>query len=139
VYTPLKRTTRWATEVGSVSGALPPLLGAAAAGDPLSAPAWLLAAVLLFWQMPHFYAIGWRYRSQYQAAGLPLLPVVDPDGRRTSYWATGYTAALVAVSLLPWLTGSFGAVYGVPAATVGVGLLGCCIGFIKGRPDRTAA
>jgi heme o synthase len=76
VYTPLKRRTRWATEIGSVSGALPPLLGAAAAGHAWAAPAWVLATVVLFWQMPHFFAVGWMYRDDYRAAGFPLLPAV---------------------------------------------------------------
>jgi protoheme IX farnesyltransferase len=93
VYTPMKRTTRWATEVGSVSGALPPLLGSAAAGDFWSVPAWILAAVLLFWQMPHSFAIGWIHRADYRAAGMPLLPAVD-----VSVTATLTAAVLLAMA-----------------------------------------
>jgi len=86
VYTPLKRRTRWATEIGSISGALPALLGNAAAGNLGSRPGLVLAAVLLFWQMPHFFAIGWRHRLDYRAAGFPLLPAVDVSGARTATW-----------------------------------------------------
>lgn len=115
IYTPMKRRARWATEIGSLSGALPALLGAAAAGDLLSPPGWILAGILLFWQMPHFYAIGWRYRADYQAAGLPLLPATDPTGRQTARWSLGYSLILAVISLIPWLTGTLGHVYGVVA------------------------
>jgi protoheme IX farnesyltransferase len=71
IYTPLKRRTRWATEVGSLSGALPALLGNAAAGDLGARPGLVLTSILLLWQMPHFFAIGWRHRDDYRAAGFP--------------------------------------------------------------------
>lgn len=113
VYTPLKRRSRWATEVGSISGALPALLGNAAAGDLGSHAGVVLTAILLFWQMPHFFAIGWRHRVDYRAAGFPLLPAVDATGARTAAWSLGYTIALVVVSLAPWALGWFGALTGV--------------------------
>lgn len=119
MYTPLKRRTRWATEVGAVSGALPPLLGAAAAGDFLARPAWVLAAILLCWQMPHFFAIGWMHRDDYRAAGFPLLPAVDAVGKRTAAWSLGYTVLLVMTSLIPWVAGWFGPIYGIPAGLAG--------------------
>ncbi len=113
IYTPLKRRTRWATEIGSLSGALPALLGNAAAGDLASRPGLVLTAILLFWQMPHFFAIGWRHRIDYRAAGFPLLPAVDPTGARTAGWSFGYAVALVFASLAPWALGWLGAIYGV--------------------------
>jgi len=111
----MKRWTRWATEAGAIPGAMPPLLGAAAAGDPVNAGAWVLAGILLFWQMPHFYGIGWTCREDYRMAGFPLLPAVDTDGRRTASWAMGYAWLLAAVSLLPWAMGWLGPVYGFTA------------------------
>jgi protoheme IX farnesyltransferase len=123
VYTPLKRRTRWATEVGAISGALPALLGNAAAGHLGSHSGVVLAAVLLFWQMPHFYAIGWRYRSDYRAAGFNLLPAVDRTGARTAAWSLVYTIALVIASLLPWALGWLGALYGLTAAAAGAWFL----------------
>lgn len=139
VYTPLKRRTVWATELGSFSGALPPLLGAAAAGDVFSPAAWLLAALLLFWQMPHFYGIGWMYQKDYRAAGFPLLPAVDSTGQSTAFWSLFYTLCLGLVSLLPWLFGPFGVFYGIPAAIGFAYLLSRAIAFQRNRTDRDAA
>jgi len=119
VYTPLKRRTRWATEIGAVSGALPALLGNAAAGDLAARPGIALTAILLLWQMPHFFAIGWRHRDDYRAAGFPLLPAVDPDGRRTAAWSLGYSVALLIVSLVPWALGWFGPIYGLAMVSAG--------------------
>lgn len=123
VYTPLKRRTRWATEIGAISGALPPLLGNAAAGDLWAAPGVALAALLLCWQMPHFFAIGWRHRADYRAAGFRLLPAVDLAGARTAAWSLGYAALLLPVSLAPWALGHLGAIYGVTAALAGAGFV----------------
>lgn len=137
IYTPLKRRTRWATEVGSLSGALPPLIGAAAGGEPFSVSGVSLFLVLLFWQMPHFYAIGWMHRDDYQAAGFPLLPATDPDGRRTARWSTLYTSLLLAASLLPWLLGWFGAVYGAAALLGGLLFLGRALAFQRAAGDSS--
>jgi protoheme IX farnesyltransferase len=138
VYTPLKPRTRWATEMGSISGALPPLIGAAAAGDPGSKPAWLLAGILLFWQMPHSFAVGWMHRDDYRQAGFPLLPAVDPTGGRTAGWALAYTLGLLVVSLAPWALGGVGPVYGIVAAVGGLGLLVAGVRFLtqSDRRDR---
>lgn len=115
VYTPLKRRTRWATEIGSISGALPALLGNAAAGDLAAQPGLVLAAILMFWQMPHFFAIGWRHRDDYRAAGFPLLPAIDVTGARTAAWSLAYVIGLVGVSLAPWGAGWLGGIYGATA------------------------
>lgn len=138
IYTPLKRCTHWATEVGSVSGALPPLLGSAAAGHVWSAPALVLAVVLLFWQMPHFFTIGWIYRHDYRAAGLPLLPAQDETGQRTARWSLGYTIPLTAALVLPWPMGWMGPLYGVTAAGCATVLLVMALRFLQ-RPDEHSA
>ncbi len=138
IYTPLKRRTRWATEIGSLSGALPALLGNAAAGDPGARPGLVLGAILLLWQMPHFFAIGWRHRRDYQAAGFPLRPAVDPTGRNTASWSFGYTLLLAPVSLLPWVAGWLGAFYGVGAALAGGWLLQHA-GRFRWSTDRDAS
>lgn len=138
VYTPMKRRTRWATEVGSISGALPALLGSAAAGDVTSRPGLVLTAVLLCWQMPHFFAIGWRHRADYRAAGLPLLPVVDATGQRTASWSFGYAAILLIVSVVPWALGWLGACYGITAALAGGAFLGYAGHFCRAS-DRDGA
>lgn len=139
VYTPLKRRTRWATEIGAISGALPPLLGNAAGGDLWAAPGTALAALLLFWQMPHFFAIGWRHREDYRTAGFKLLPAMDPTGKSTAVWSLFYAALLLPVSLAPWALGHLGALYGVPAALAGCAFLTCAWQFAAAPGDRDAA
>ena len=105
VYTPLKTRTSLATLVGAVPGALPPVIGWAAATGDITLPALVLFGIVFFWQMPHFLAIAWMYRDDYARAGIPLLPVLEPDGRRTGQQALLYAAALWPVSLLPALVG----------------------------------
>jgi protoheme IX farnesyltransferase len=110
-YTPLKTRTVWATFVGAIPGAIPPMIGWAAASGRLSAGAWALFAILFVWQFPHFHAIAWMYREDYARAGILMLPVVDKDGTRTFRQIILYAAALVAVSLLPTLLGMTGVLY----------------------------
>lgn len=101
LYTPMKRRTNLNTLVGAVPGALPPVVGYVAVTSQLDAYAGLLFLVVFFWQIPHFLAIAWRYRDQYQNAGLIMLPVEDPDGRRTGLHMVTYGFSLLAVSIFP--------------------------------------
>ena len=119
VYTPLKTRTSLATLVGAVPGALPPVIGWAAATGDITLPALVLFGIVFFWQMPHFLAIAWMYRDDYARAGIPLLPVLEPDGRRTGQQALLYAAALWPVSLMPALVGLAGAPYSVVATVLG--------------------
>jgi protoheme IX farnesyltransferase len=135
----LKRRTRWATEIGAVSGALPALLGNAAAGELAAVPGLTLTAVLLCWQMPHFFALGWRHRDDYRAAGFPLLPAIDATGARTAAWSLGYAVALFVVSLLPWVAGELGAVYGMCALGAGLDFLRRAWRFRRDATGRDAA
>ena len=121
VYTPLKRRTHLNTLVGAVPGALPPVVGyAAATGQVLDATAVLLFLILYFWQVPHFLAIAWRYREEYRRGGMQMLPVVDPDGSSTSLQMMIYVTALVGVSLAPPLFGVTHSLYAVVALLLGV-------------------
>ena len=134
VYTPLKRYTSLATVVGAVPGALPPLIGWVGAGGSLSTPApWSLFLLMFLWQLPHFLAIAWLYREDYARAGLPMLPVVDPRGTLTGRQAALWAATLVPVSELPFLLGMSGAVYGVAAMVLGVGLFALAARFMLSR------
>src|SRR4029077_8207999 len=81
VYTPMKRHSQLATLVGAIPGALPPMIGWAAARGALTPDAWALFAIVFVWQIPHFMAIAWLYRQDFERAGFPLLPVVHPDGK----------------------------------------------------------
>lgn len=136
VYTPLKRRTSLATIIGAIPGALPPVIGWTAARSALDLEAWVLFAIVFLWQMPHFLAIGWLYRDDYERAGFPLLPVVDPDGRSTARQALLYTSALVPVSLAPVLVGLTAPVYAIGAAALGLAFVALAFCFVV---DRTAA
>jgi protoheme IX farnesyltransferase len=120
VYTPLKSRTSLATLVGAVPGALPPVIGWAAATRDVSLPSLVLFGIVFFWQMPHFLAIAWLYRLDYARAGIPLLPVLEPDGRRTGQQALLYAAGLLPVSLLPAVIGLAGPAYLAIATVLGV-------------------
>jgi protoheme IX farnesyltransferase len=111
IYTPLKRVTSFSTVVGAIPGALPPVIGWAAAQDALSRGAWVLFAIVFLWQLPHFLAIAWIHREDYARAGFPMLPVIEPDGRSTARQSMIYAAALLPVSLAPTLVGMTGSLY----------------------------
>ena len=120
IYTPMKRRTSLATVVGAVPGALPPLIGWTAAGGPIAAAApWALFAIMFLWQLPHFLAISWLYRDDYARAHLPMLSVIDTDGRMTSRQALVWAAALVPISLLPAVVGLSTPVYAAGALVLG--------------------
>ncbi|HEX6976703.1 MAG TPA: heme o synthase, partial [Vicinamibacterales bacterium] len=111
IYTPLKRLSSFATVVGAIPGALPPVIGWAAARESLDQGAWVLFGIVFLWQLPHFLAIAWIYREDYARAGFPMLPVIEPDGKSTARQASVYAAALLPVSLAPTLIGLDGTGY----------------------------
>lgn len=131
VYTPLKRMTWLNTAVGAIPGALPPLMGWAAAHGELSGEGWSLFAILFFWQIPHFLAIAWLYREEYEKAGFVMLPSVDPDGTRTGRQAVSHTLGLMIVSLLPFLFRLTGTVYLVGALVVGAAFVFYAVQFSR--------
>jgi heme o synthase len=118
-YTPLKQRTSLCSIVGAVPGALPPVIGWAAAQDTIGIEAWILFTIMFLWQMPHSLAIGWLYRDDYAKAGFRLLPVIDPDGRVTGRQIVLNCAALLAVGLLPTLIGFAGVTYFFSALMLG--------------------
>jgi protoheme IX farnesyltransferase len=120
VYTPLKTRTWLCTVVGAVPGALPPVIGWAAARGTLDAGGWALFLILFVWQLPHFYAIAWMYRDDYARGGFPMLAVVDPDGIGTGRQIVSWTAALLPASLLPALMRLSGPLYAGGALVLGV-------------------
>ena len=138
IYTPMKRRSSLATLIGAVPGALPPLIGWTAASGSLSLGGWSLFAIVFLWQIPHFMAIAWLYRDDYARAGFPMLPVVEPDGRRTGLQAVFYAAALVPVSVAPTIVGLTGAAYFWTALVLGVGFVWMAARFALSRTDATA-
>lgn len=123
VYTPLKRVTWWNTVIGAIPGALPPMGGWTAATGHLDLGAWILFLILFVWQHPHFYAIAWMYKDDYERGGFKMLPVVDPDGRSTFRQVIWFSLALLPVSLLPTFCGMAGMVYGWGIAILGIVML----------------
>jgi len=138
VYTPLKRVTWLNTIVGAVPGALPPLIGWAAASGGLSAEGWVLFAIVFFWQMPHFFAIAWIYRDDYKAGGFEMLPAVDPEGASTGRLSVFHTMTLVPIALMPTILGLSGPVYFVSALVLGLAYLGFAIRFSLRKTSRNA-
>ncbi len=123
IYTPLKRKSSISTLVGAVPGALPAMGGWVAARGDISAEAWVLFAIVFFWQLPHFLAIACIYREDYARGGCPVLPVLDRDGRLTGFQIVVNCLALLSVSLLPTLLGLTGPLYFVGAFFLGVAFL----------------
>ena len=138
VYTPLKKRTSFATVIGAIPGALPPVIGWAAAADALSQGAWVLFGIVFLWQLPHFLAIAWIYREDYARAGLPMLPVIEPDGRSTARQAVVYTAALLPLALAPTLVGMSGTAYFTGALILTLMFLGISVRFAMTRAVRDA-
>lgn len=138
VYTPLKRVDGIATVVGAVPGAVPVLIGWAAATDGLSAGAWRLFLVLFLWQLPHFLAIGWMYRADYRRAGLRMMPDGDGDEAATVRQVVAWSVALVVASLLPTVAGDAGAAYAVVALLLGAAFLGVALQLARRRTPLAA-
>lgn len=100
-YTPLKRVTPLATELGAIPGALPPLIGWVAAGAGFSTMGWVLFGILFAWQLPHFMAISWMCRADYEKGGFRMLSVADKSGRKVAHRALAWTVLLIGLSLVP--------------------------------------
>ena len=132
-YTPLKRVTSLCTVVGAIPGALPPLMGWAAARGSLGAAGWGLFAILFLWQLPHFLAIGWLYRDDYARGGFPMLSVTDKDGASTGRQAVLYATALLPVTLAAGMLASAGAGYLWGALILGLGFIACAAAFAWNR------
>lgn len=123
IYTPLKKRTTLATLVGAFPGAVPVLIGWAAARGGLNREAWILYAILFLWQFPHFFAIAWVYREDYARAGIRMLPVVDVSGERTFRQILAYAGVLVPASMLPSVVGTTGILYFFGAMVLGLAQL----------------
>ncbi|MFN7987677.1 MAG: heme o synthase [Thermoanaerobaculia bacterium] len=138
VYTPMKTRSPVSTIVGAVPGALPPLGGYTAAAGAIGAPGLALFGILFLWQMPHFYAIGWRHREDYGAAGFRILSTVDPTGRSSARHALAFGLLLVPVSLLPTFLGTAGLAYGAGALLLTAWFAGTAIRFYRETTDAAA-
>ena len=138
VYTPMKRVSWVNTTIGAFPGAMPPLLGWAAATGTLSFNAGMLFLILFIWQHPHFYAIAWMFREDYKKAGFKMLPCLQPDGEGTFSHVQGFTSALLPVSIAPSMTGMSGHFYLVGTLLSGIALLCVADRFVRSKSDCDA-
>ena len=123
LYTPLKRRSPVCTIIGAVPGAMPPVIGYAAAGRGLDVGALSLFLILFVWQFPHFDAIAWIYRKDYARGGIRMLPVIEPDGESTVMRVVICSVLLIPISLIPCFLGMTGALYATAAVTAGFAML----------------
>jgi protoheme IX farnesyltransferase len=137
-YTPLKQVSPHSTTIGAIPGAMPPLIGYAAAANLLNLEAWLLFAILFLWQFPHFYAIAWMYREDYERAGIRMLPVVEPDGESTAKRIFWLSLVLVPLTLMPSLFRFTGPVYLIGAQLAGFGFAFFCARVLEDRSKQRA-
>ncbi|MEP7270206.1 MAG: heme o synthase [Acidobacteriota bacterium] len=138
VYTPLKTRTTWCTFIGAIPGALPPLLGWTGATNQVGIEAVVLFGILFLWQFPHFHAIASLYREDYERAGIRMLPVVEPDGRRTAREIVLYTVALIPVSMLPTALKLSGSIYLAGAIVLGLWFLYVGLRAAKAKSKASA-
>jgi protoheme IX farnesyltransferase len=126
MYTPLKKISPLCTFVGAFPGAMPGVLGWTAARGHLEFEAFVLFAIVFFWQFPHFHAIALLYRDDYAKAGIRMLPVVESDGRSTARQILMYGAALLPTTLAPTMMGMAGLPYFIGASVLGLSLFYFC-------------
>jgi heme o synthase len=128
----LKRSTPQNIVIGGAAGAVPPLVGWAAATGHLDLTAFALFAVVFFWTPPHFWALAQVIKADYARAHIPMLPVVSGE-RSAKRQSVAYAVLTAFVSVIPFLTGSAGAVYLAGAVVLGVGLVGLTVLDLSGR------
>ncbi len=138
-YTPLKKVSPWATEVGAIPGALPPLIGWVAAGAGFSGLGWILFAFLFAWQIPHFMAICWTCRRDYEEAGFKMLSSIDPSGRKVARKTLIWTVVMIGISFLPYGTPGLGWFFLAGTFLLGLIALLPAIAFLSPDNRDTAA
>jgi len=138
VYTPLKKRSIWQTPIGAVAGAMPAVLGAAAAGAPWSLMGWTIFGIVFCWQFPHAMAIAWLYRDQFEAAGIKVATVVDPSGKAAGWFALFGAILLPVVSVLPLCFSLAGWTYAFIASLLALIYLACSVMFFK-TPNEVSA
>lgn len=136
-YTPLKTKTSLSTIVGAVPGALPPIIGWASASGSLNFQSFILFLIVFFWQLPHFLAIAWMYRGDYERAGLPMLSVIDKDGKFVARQMILNMCALMPVSLLPTIFHMTGTLYFFSAFGLGI-LFAAVVIYASANLDQRA-
>ena len=138
VYTPMKEISAWNTVVGAIPGALPVLIGWTVVKPELDAVAWLVFAILFVWQFPHFFAIAWIYRDDYENAGIKMFPATAVGRRYTALQAMACCALLLSITLAPPLLRLGGPIYGLGALACGLYFLSYAIAFMREETPKRA-
>ncbi|MBT7657126.1 MAG: UbiA family prenyltransferase, partial [Phycisphaerae bacterium] len=126
------------TLVGAVVGALPPLIGWVAASDGISSGGWILAGILFIWQIPHFLALAWMYRDDYERGGFKMLPTIDASGELTARVSVMTSLCLIPLALLMTVIGETGILFAVAGSTLGAFMTIKSITFWRKRDDASA-
>jgi protoheme IX farnesyltransferase len=137
-YTPLKLVSTFNTALGAVPGALPPMIGWAAARGTLNAGAWMLFAILFFWQLPHFFAIAWMYRDDYARAGFQMISTDDRTGERSASQSVFFCMLLMIIAGLPAYLGIATVFYLLAELILGGVFVGVAMRFLKTRARADA-
>jgi protoheme IX farnesyltransferase len=137
-YTPLKRISTANTLVGAIPGAIPPMIGWAAARGEINAGSWSLFAILFFWQMPHFFALAWMYRADYARAGFQMISSDDETGARSSSQSVLFCLLLLIVGGVPGYLGLTNAIYVPIAFALGGLFIAVAMQFHRRRTTRDA-
>jgi protoheme IX farnesyltransferase len=138
VYTPLKPRTTLNTLIGAVCGALPPMIGWVGASGQLDTGAWVLGGILYVWQLPHFFALAWMYRADYQRGGFVMLPAVDPSGELTGRVVVLTSLVLIPLGLALTLHNAAGLIYAGGSLVAGLGMLALAVRFHRSRTNIDA-
>jgi protoheme IX farnesyltransferase len=131
VYTPLKRVSSANTLVGAIPGAIPPVIGWVGAGGHLGWEAWFLFGLLFFWQLPHFIAINWLCREEYESVGYKMWSNGDLSGRKSGLLSAAYSLALAVFSLIPAIKGFAGIVWTIIGPLLGLLIMALAIKFAR--------
>jgi protoheme IX farnesyltransferase len=137
-YTPLKRASTANTLVGAIPGAIPPMIGWAAARGAIDAGAWSLFAILLLWQLPHFFAIAWMYREDYSRAGFRMISSDDLSGERSASQSVFFCILLLVLAGLPAFVGIVTFAYLAIELVLGGLFIAVAMRFLKLRTARAA-
>jgi protoheme IX farnesyltransferase len=137
-YTPLKRVSTLNTALGAVPGALPPMIGWAAARGTIDAGAWSLLAILFFWQLPHFFAIAWMYRDDYARAGFRMISGDDRSGERSASQSVFFCILLFVIAGLPAFLGIVTAAYLLVELALGGVFVAVAMRFLRTRSPAAA-
>src|SRR5437588_3349388 len=137
-YTPLKLVSTFNTALGAIPGAIPPMIGWAAARGTLNAGAWMLFAILFLWQLPHFFAIAWMYRDDYARAGFQMISSDDRTGERSASQSVFFCMLIFVVAVLPAFLGIATVFYLLAELILGAAFVAGAMQFFKTRARADA-